>query len=147
MKPCYWAYPAKFELERGGLYVIRFRDLRGARAEGRSLDEAVSRVREALVLAMKSYAARGLPIPAATEAQAGEELVRLPPSLVAKVMLVNRMMEAGVRSRDLADRMGVRPQEMSRITDLSHNSKIDTVARALEALGQRLELSVSPLRR
>ena len=147
MKSCFSAYPATFELDRGGRYVIRFRDLQGADAEGDSLDEAVSKVKDALVSAMKSYAARGLMIPAASEALPGEELVRLPPSLVAKVFLLNHMMQGGVRPGDLAERMGVRPQEVSRITDLSHNSKIDTVARALEAVGQRLELTVSPARR
>jgi antitoxin HicB len=39
--------------------------------------------------------------------------------------------------------MGARPQEVTRLLDLHHPTKIDTVAAALLALGRRLELSLA----
>ena len=47
------------------------------------------------------------------------------------------------RPIDLARKLGVSRQEVNRITDLHHATKIDTVARALYALGRQLNLSVS----
>jgi antitoxin HicB len=38
--------------------------------------------------------------------------------------------------------MHTRPQEATRIISLGHATKIDTLARALAALGKRLEVSV-----
>ena len=39
--------------------------------------------------------------------------------------------------------MNVRPQEINRLTDLRHPTKIDTIAQALRAMGKRLEMSVA----
>jgi len=39
--------------------------------------------------------------------------------------------------------MHVRPQEVNRLTTLTHPTKIDTVAEALKALGKRLTLSLA----
>jgi len=37
---------------------------------------------------------------------------------------------------------GWRPQDVNRIVDIGHATKIDTIAAALEALGKRLEIAV-----
>jgi antitoxin HicB len=73
-------------------------------------------------------------------AQDGEELVGLPLSVQAKVALLNEMCARRVRPADLARAMDVRPQEVTRILDLSHATKIETVGKA--SLGKTLELSV-----
>jgi len=39
--------------------------------------------------------------------------------------------------------MGTRPQEVQRIVDLGHATKIDTIAAALKALGKGLEVRVA----
>jgi antitoxin HicB len=41
--------------------------------------------------------------------------------------------------------MHTRPQEVNRVIDLGHATKIDTIALALAALGLRLELNVIPV--
>ena len=69
--------------------------------------------------------------------------VELPPSVVAKVLLLNTMIETNTHPADLARKLGVSRQEVSRLMDLRHTTKIDTVARALYALGRRLDLSLS----
>jgi antitoxin HicB len=48
-----------------------------------------------------------------------------------------------VRPIELARRMGVPRQEVTRVLNLKHNTKIDTTAQALAALGKRLELRVA----
>jgi antitoxin HicB len=94
---------------------------------------------DALLTAMDFYFEDGRPVhPSA--AQDGEELVGLPLSVQAKVALLNEMCARRVRPADLARAMDVRPQEVTRILDLSHATKIETVGKA--SLGKTLELSV-----
>ena len=69
-------------------------------------------------------------------------MIDLPPSVGAKVLLLNEMLAQGTRPADLARLMNIRPQEVNRLTTLRHATKIDTVADALKALGKRLELSL-----
>lgn len=136
------AYPAFFQLSRDGVYSVRFRDFENAGSEGRSLEEALHGVHAALIGAMKACVARGELIPEPSDPQPGEELVRLAPSLGVKILLVNDMIRTGTRPSELARRMGILPQEASRLLNLGHASKIDTLARALEALDLQLVCSV-----
>ena len=73
----------------------------------------------------------------------GHVLIDLPPSVGAKVLLLNEMILQGTRPADLARLMNVRPQEVTRLTTLRHPTKIDMIAQAFKALGKRLELSVA----
>ncbi|MGO4396344.1 hypothetical protein AB4Z46_33860 [Variovorax sp. M-6] len=43
----------------------------------------------------------------------------------------------------MARATGVKPQEVTRILELHHATKIDTLADAFDALGYRLDLKVS----
>lgn len=52
-------------------------------------------------------------------------------------MLAQKVIPAG-----LARRMDVKPHEVTRIPDLGHSTKIDTVAAALSALDRELALTV-----
>ena len=78
--------------------------------------------------------------PAPSAAESGERLVHLPASVAAKVLLLNEQIAQGVTNAELARRMGIRPQEIQRISNLSHATKIDTIDRALRALGRELTL-------
>jgi antitoxin HicB len=81
-------------------------------------------------------------VPAPSKAKRGEELVALPASVSAKVLLLNEMIERTVTPADLARRLGTSPQVVNRIVDVKHATKIDTIAEALESLGKHLELAV-----
>jgi antitoxin HicB len=54
------------------------------------------------------------------------------------------MVEQKVSPAELARRLHTRPQDVQRVIDLGHVTKIDTIASALAALGKRLELSIVP---
>ena len=84
------------------------------------------------------------PVPPPSAPQHGEILVSLPASVYAKVLLLNEMLAQNVGNSELARRLHTTPQEMNRITDLAHNTKIDTIGRALNQLGKRLTLDVTP---
>ena len=97
----------------------------------------------ALTTAIDFYFEDRRSVPAPSAAKRGHVLVELPPSVSAKVLLLNEMIRQGTRNVDLARLMGVRPQEVNRLTDLHHPTKIDTIGAALRSLGKRLELKVS----
>ncbi|MDH2066874.1 helix-turn-helix transcriptional regulator [Pantoea sp. GD03673] len=58
----------------------------------------------------------------------------------AKLLLLKAFLVSCLTQVELALRMGVKKQEVTRIFDLQHSTKIDTVQIALNALGKRLEL-------
>ena len=66
--------------------------------------------------------------------------MELPTSLAAKVLLLNEMAAQKVRPAELARRLQVKPQEVTRLIDLHHTSKIDRIALALKALGKTMEI-------
>lgn len=135
-------FPARFEPDPDGGFVVSFRDIPEAITQGDTLEEAESMAQDALVTAMDFYFEDGRPVPAPSRAEKGERLVGLPPSVVAKVALLNARIETGARPADVARAIGVKPQEMTRVFDLQHATKIDTIAAALAAMGHTLNVSV-----
>lgn len=136
-------YAAKFESEAEGGYSVTFRDIPEAITQGETLEEARAAASDALVTALDFYIEDGRAVPGATQAQADEEWVALPVSVEAKVLLLNEMVAQRVRPADLARKLGVRPQDVTRMTDLHHTTKIDTLADAFRAVGRTLELRVA----
>jgi len=45
-----------------------------------------------------------------------------------------------VRPAELARRLKTTPQEVNRLTDVQHTSRIDGIAAALKVLGKRLDM-------
>lgn len=135
-------YPAQFEPAPEGGYVVTFRDIPEAITQGDSEAEAAAMAADALLSAMEFYFEDRRAVPAPSAREPGERLVELPASVWAKVLLLNAQIEAGVSNAELARRMGTRPQELQRVTNLAHATKIDTIAQAMDALGRRLTISV-----
>ena len=135
-------YPARFEAAPEGGYTVTFRDIPEAITEGDTLDEARAQAADALLTAMDFYFDDGRRVPVPSAIEEGEELVSLPLSVAAKVALLNLRLETGMRPADLARAMGVKPQEVTRLLDLHHATKIDTLAAAFAAMGRELTLGV-----
>ena len=137
-------YPALIEKDDAG-YAVSFRDIPEALTCADTLEEARVMAADALLTAMGFYFEFKRPVPMPSAALDGEEMVELPASAFAKVLLLNTMLEQGVSSSELARRMGTRPQDVQRIVDLGHTTKIDTIAAALRQLGKNLFLQLHPL--
>ncbi|MBK7686753.1 MAG: type II toxin-antitoxin system HicB family antitoxin [Rhodocyclaceae bacterium] len=136
-------YSARFEAAPEGGFVVTFRDTPEAITQGDSLEEATEMATDVLVSAMDFYFEDRRAVPAPSASKRGERLVELPPSIAAKVLLLNELVTSGTTNKELADRMGTRQQEVQRIVNLKHPTKIDTIAAALAALGKRLDVSVA----
>lgn len=133
-------YPAHFEPGDDGRFVVTFRDLPEAITQGDDEADALSMARDALITAMDFYFEDRRPVPKPSKPEPGERLISLPLSLTAKVLLLNQMLADEVRPAELARRMGLKPQEVNRILDLGHATKIDTIQSAMAAMGRDLDL-------
>lgn len=134
-------YPALFAPDGDG-YLVTFRDIPEAITAGSTKDEARSMSADALLSAMDFYFEDQRVVPPPSEPKKGEELVALPASASAKVLLLNAMIDKKVTPAELARRLNTSPQVVTRIVDIGHATKIDTIAEALEAMGKHLEISV-----
>ena len=135
-------YPAKLTKEDNG-YTVTFRDIPEAITCGDDLKDALSMSQDALITSMDFYFEDHRKVPLPSKAKRGEHLIELPVSIFAKVLLLNEMVDQNISNVELAKRINVKPQEVQRIVNLNHTTKIDTISNALSALGKHLELSVA----
>ncbi|MHA3902006.1 type II toxin-antitoxin system HicB family antitoxin [Castellaniella sp. WN] len=135
-------YPAHFEEAPEGGFVVTFRDIPEAITQGDTEAEALEIAADALLTAMDFYFEDRRPVPPASAPRKGERLIALPASASAKVLLLNEMLAQGVTPAELARRLGTRPQDVNRIVNLAHTTKIDTIGHALSTLGRELEITI-----
>lgn len=134
-------YPALIEPDEPG-WQVSFRDIPEALTGGATREEAEAMAADALLTAMDFYFEDGRPVPPPSRAHKGETLIALPASVWLKILLLNELAAQGVSKSELARRMGASPQVLNSVTKLAHPTKIDTIERALQALGKELVLSV-----
>jgi antitoxin HicB len=99
--------------------------------------------KEALETAMEFYFDDQRPVPPPSQPRRGQAVINLSPSVAAKVLLLNEMLRQRVRPSELARRIGTTKQEVNRLTNLRHSTKIDRIDAALQALGKRLYLEAA----
>jgi antitoxin HicB len=121
-------------------FLVTFPDIPEAITQGEDLEEAMRAAQDALETALDFYFDAQRPVPAPSKPRRGQPVVELPASLSAKVLLLNEMVAQKVRPAELARRLQVTPQEVTRLIDLHHTSKIDGIAGALKALGKTMEI-------
>ncbi|MBS1816276.1 MAG: type II toxin-antitoxin system HicB family antitoxin [Acidobacteria bacterium] len=136
-------YPIELEHGKDGAVAISFPDVPEAHTWGDTQEEALEHACDALLSAISIYFDHRKRVPYPSSPKRGQLTVELPASAWAKVLLHNEMVEAGVRPAELARRIGVKKAEVTRILDPEHATKINTIDRALRAVGKHLELSVS----
>jgi antitoxin HicB len=134
-------FPMKIEPDEE-FFMVTFPDIPEAITQGESLEQARAVAQDALETALEFYFEEPRLVPKPSRIKAGEEYVELPASVSAKVLLLNEMIKQKVRPAELARRLETTPQEVNRLTDLRHATKIDRIAGAMKALGKTLEIRV-----
>lgn len=137
-----YLYPATVDSNNEGGFIARFCDVPEAIAEAWNLEELKNNARDALISAIDFYVEDRRVFPVGSAVKSGDIAIELPASVVAKVLLLNTMVQANVRPVDLARKMGIKPQEVTRLTDIRHATKIDTLQAALRTLGKELILEL-----
>ena len=128
--------------EANGGFVVTFDDIPEAITQGDTEGEALAAAKDALESALDFYFEDKRAVPAPSKAKRGQNVIELPASLSAKVLLLNEMVTQGVRPAELARRLNTSPQEVNRLTNLRHTTRIDGIAAALQALGKHLDMRV-----
>jgi antitoxin HicB len=133
-------YPAHLEPQPEGGFTVTFPDVPEAITQGEDVDDALLHAADVLESALDFYIEAGRAIPMPSKARRGQRVVELPASYAAKVLLLNEMAVQKVRPAELARRLKVTLQEVNRLIDWRHTSKIDGIAQALKVLGKTLEI-------
>lgn len=135
-------YPATFTPEAAGI-TVTFRDIPEAITQGDDEADALFMAKDVLLAAMEVYFDEKRTVPSPSAPRRGDRLIPVPASVVAKILLLNQMLEQNVIPSELARRMATTRQEVNRLIDLKHTTRIDRIEEAMAALGRKLELSVT----
>lgn len=133
-------FPMNLQASDEGGFVVTFPDIPEAITQGEDKEDALRRGTDALETALEFYFDARRSIPTPSRPRRGQPVVELAASLAAKVLLLNEMIAQKVRPAELARRLQVKPQEVTRLIDLHHTSKIDGISIALKALGKTMEI-------
>jgi antitoxin HicB len=135
-------YPVIVERDGDG-FMASFPDIPEALTSGRTQEEALDMAKDALETAFEFYFDDKRIVPLPSKLKEGQDFIELTASLTAKILLLNEMVAQKVRPTDLAKLLKTSPQEVNRLVDLKHQTKIDRIAEALRKLGKKLELSLA----
>jgi len=119
-------------------FNVRFRDCDKITAHGQTRTEALEKAQAALIEVVEIFFTKRKCVPGPSPIEC--DFVELPLSVSAKILLLNEVISQGITNTELANRLGLPRQEITRIFNLSHSTKIDTIQKALSVLGKRLEL-------
>jgi antitoxin HicB len=133
-------YPVKLQPSEEGGFVVTFPDIPEAITQGDDRDSALEMGLDALVTSLDFYFEDGRPVPLPSVPKRGQRLVELPASISVKVILFNEMLKQKIRPAELARRLSIPRQNVNRLLDPRHPTKIDNIAAALKALGKTPEI-------
>ena len=135
-------YPATLRRD-GKTFVVLFPDLPFAHTNGDSREGALSHASDALHTALSMLMEKNPDIPDPGKLRRGAVLVGLGSVTAdAKVALYKELRSRGVRKADLARRMGIHKQQIDRLLDIDHASRIEQLESASVALQMRLTVSI-----
>jgi antitoxin HicB len=136
-------YIAKIQPDPPGL-IVTFPSVPEAITGGNDKSEAMANAVDALEIALLTYAKDGKPLPSPTTAAPGEAEWAVSPSasVAAKLAFISAFQESGMSRVALARELGKAENEIRRMLDPYHATKLPAIEDALRALGKRLVISV-----
>ena len=130
-------YPVQLEREEDGGYVVTLPDIGYGATQGDTLEEALAQAEDMLEEAVLGMMAHGDEVPFPSPAR-GRPTVALPALTAAKLEAYRAMRAAGLNKKQLAERLGWQPSQVTRLFDGRHASRLDQIEAALKVLGRRL---------
>ncbi len=138
-----FTYPVKVEKDaETGAYIASCRDLPLMNSVGDDLQDALFESVSGLVTAISIEMDERRPVPVGSAPDQDEHLVTVPVLVALKASLHNAMIETGTRKADLARKMGKNPQQIDRLLDAMHSSKVESVEQALYVLNRTVAVNV-----
>jgi len=126
-----------------GKLVVAVDDVPGVNTFGDDEEDALLQAADALETMLDHYFENKLPVPLPSKVRRGRPSINIPVSLAAKVLLHNELLTQQVRPSELARRLNLPRQEMTRLLDPHIVTKIDSIDEAMKALGKNIELQVA----
>ena len=133
-----YIYPVLIDEDEDGRYVAKGIDIPEAVTDGKTRDEALRNMSDALGAALAGYTLGGRPLPKPSRAPAGSYRVPVAPLVAAKLILRQAMNEENISNIELARRLGVSEGAIRRLVNPDHVSRLDRIVSALRALGHEL---------
>jgi antitoxin HicB len=122
--------------EEGG-FIVNFPDLPNGWSQGETRDEAIAQAEDLLDEIILGRMAHNEEVPHPSPPKGRPAVV--PPALTAaKLEAYRAMRAAGLNKRQLAERLGWQPSQVTRLFDGRHASRLDQIEAALHVLGRRL---------
>ena len=134
-------YYANFDYADDGI-TVTFRDIPEAITCGDNEEDAITMAENCLLTAVEIYFEQEWQFPLPNKPKKGEKAIYLPDSVYSKILLHNAMLEKKVSNAALARAMNTTPTEVQRIVNIRHKTKIDTIGKALNAIGFQLQMSI-----
>jgi len=134
-----YIYNARLEKDPDGGFFVSFADIPEALASGKTKEAALAEAALALGQGLRTYAERGIAMPA-PKAKAGVP-IGLSTQDSLKLATLDAFVEAGISKTELAARLGKKEGEARRILDPDHTTKAATLDAALKVLGKRAVIS------
>jgi antitoxin HicB len=135
-----FAYSALLEPEPEGGFTVTFPEAGIAATYGATREEALRQAEDLLEEAVLGMMAHGdeIPPPASPTTGGTRAWITLPALTAAKLEVYRAMRAAGLNKKQLAERIGWQPSQVTRLFDGHHASRLDQIETALAALGRRL---------
>jgi antitoxin HicB len=130
-------FAVRLAADESGLRVS-CRDLPEVLTWGDDAASALAAAEDAIEVVLAAAMDDGRDIPEPSGPKRGEHLVALPAQLSAKLAIWRAFREAGINKAELARRLDVGENEVRRILDPRHGTKLDRLDAAAKALGKRL---------
>lgn len=137
-------YPALFEPDAGkGGFVVTFPDFTWGVTQGETEAEATGMSEDALLCIIEETMRqhKDLPRPSKLRGKKYREIA-VPVLADAKIQLYEAMRAGRVQKAEVARRMGIPRQQIERLLDLRHSSRLEQIEAAFRALKKRLVVSI-----
>jgi antitoxin HicB len=137
-----FSYPVTLKADKGGGYVVTFRDVPEAITQGEDLDDALEQAADALDEAMAGRMRLGDEVPIPSRASKESPLVPLSAATALKVALYLTIRGTQLSKVALAKQLGYDEKEVRRLLNPDHASKLQRIEEALESLGKKVVISI-----
>ena|SRR5688572_3479971 len=134
-------YRINIRKDSNGTYLATFPDLPGVQTFGDTREEALERANDAFLTGVEFMirTRREVPTPRAI----GGTRLRVSALAASKIVLHNLMVQEKVNRAELSRRLKLHRPQVDRLVNLRHGSQLDQIEAAFEALGQRIEITVT----
>ncbi len=136
-----FAYPAVFSRDDEGRFLVSFPDFPSAHTDGADASEATVEAIDCLGSSIAFAMVDKAIVPKPSRLKRGQKLIPVPLWIVAKLALYWAIRELGMSKSELARRLNVGETVVRRMLDPNHDTRLEKIQTALEALGKRVVLA------